>query len=325
MNSLLQLLLADKSDPYLRAADRWISNAFRPATKKQHSYVIRLYVGFAHKTRYDYLNPSEDLVVSFLVFLTQNYKTQKVVRSMFSTLRACLLRAHFNVTAFDSTRASLFVRSIGINKRTPTRQRPPIDARVLKNIVTYWRGDGIIGHTLAAAAIMMFVTSLRQSNLFPTSKCAFDPTRQLVWSDLVWRPDYVKVKIKWGKAQQKTVSRFQKIPRASDPALCLFSALQGISRPRDRQSQPIFSFPDGTPLPISYVSKRWASATTALGLQSVGFTMHSLRRGGARYLQDMGVHHTNIASHGGWRSRAIYDYIREPGHQAAQSALKRLC
>lgn len=244
---------------------------------------------------------------------------------MFSTLKACLSRAHYDVSVFDSTKVSLYLRSIGINKRTPTRQRPPIDARVLKSIVTYWRTEGTTGFILAATAIMMFVTNLRQSNLFPTSKIAFDPTRQLVWADLIWRPNYVKVQIKWGKAQQKTVSRFQKIPRATDPTMCLFSALQGIRRRNQRSCDPIFAFTDGSPLPISYVAKRWANAIAALGLQSLGFTMHSLRRGGARYLQDMGVEHTNIARHAGWRSAAMYDYIDKPGQHGAYSALKRDC
>lgn len=268
--------------------------------------------------------PGEDLALSFLAFLTKNYKTQKVVRSMFSTLRACLERASIDVWAFDTTRVSLLVRSIGINKRAPTRQRPPIDAKALKEIVLYWRATHHMGNVLAAAAIMMFVTTLRQSNLFPTSKLAFDPTRQLVWADVIWRHDYLKIQIKWGKAQQKTSTRFQKIPRAHDPTMCLFRALSGIRKHRQRLNDPIFAFPDGTPLPISYVSKRWSEAVAAIRLEHVGFTMHSLRRGGARFLQDMGVEDTRIATHAGWRSSAMYDYIKTPHQNHAFCALKEL-
>lgn len=272
----------------------------------------------------DHCRPHENLAISFLVFLIYNYKTQKVVRSMFSTLKACLSRANINISAFESTRVSLFLRSVGINKRTPTRQRPPIDSSVLKRIVTHWRDGSNYGPSLAAAAIMMFVTGLRQSNLFPTSKLAFDPTRQLIWADVIWRDDYIKVQIKWGKAQQKTSTRFQKIPRARDATMCLVSALSAIRPRNQRQSDPIFMFSDRSPMPISFVSKRWNKAITALGLQSVGFTLHSLRRGGARYLQDMGVDDGVIASHVGWKSSAMYDYIKEPGHNRAFCALQRL-
>lgn len=177
---------------------------------------------------------------------------------------------------------------------------------------------------MAAAIIMMFVTNLRQSNLFPTSKTAFDPTRQLVWRDVVWRQTYIKVQIKWGKAQQKTSTRFQKIPRARNQVICLARALLAIRPSPCRMSAPIFAFQDGSPIPISFVAKRWRAALEDLGFQQVGFTLHSLRRGGARYLQDMGVNDASIALHAGWKSKAIYDYIRSPGHHQAFSALKNM-
>lgn len=272
-------LFPGSNNPYLHVADEWISNAFRQATRRQHSYVVRLFVGLAVKLRLNYYRPSEELVVSFLAFLLQNYKTQKVVRSMFSTLKACLRRAYIDVAVFEATRASLFVRSIGINKRTPTLQRPPIDASTLRLVVSHWRRNHKNGLVLAAAAIMMFVTSLRQSNLFPTSKLSFDASRQLVWADVRWRKEYINVRVKWGKAQQKTSTRFQRIPRAQRGELCLASALEMIRHPRQRGHDPIFAFPDKSPIPISFASKAWSAAVAAIGMEPVGFTMHSLRRG----------------------------------------------
>lgn len=246
-------------------------------------------MGLAHFLGLDHQRPDEGLVVSFLTFLAKNYKTQKVVRSMFSTLKACLVRANLDVRAFETTRVSLLLRSVGIYKREPTRQRPPIDCNLLRRIVDYWRGIGGVGRTLAAAAVMMFVTNLRQSNLFPTSKRAFDSMRQLVWGDVVWRSEYVKIQVKWGKAQQKTSTRYQKIPRAGSPAMCLVLALLDIKPRPAVASAPIFGFGDGSPIPISFASKAWTAALKSLGLGDYGFTLHSLRRGGARYLQDMGV------------------------------------
>lgn len=243
---------------------------------------------------------------------------------MFSTLKACLARANVDVWAFHTTRVSLMLRSVGINKRTPTRQRLPVDSQILSSIVSLWRGDRGIGTTLATAAIMMFVTNLRQSNLFPTSKRAFDHTRQLVWQDVVWRQDYIKIQIKWGKAQQKTSTRYQRIPRAHNSQLCLVQALSHMKPRVIRNRAPIFTFPDGSPIPISFASKAWNAAMRHLGLQDRGFTLHSLRRGGARYLQDMGVNDRHIADHAGWKSSAMYDYITPPGRQQAYCALKNL-
>lgn len=286
--------------------------------------MVRLFVGLAHHLKLDHRHPHEDLVASFVSFLAENYKTQKEVRSMVSTLKACLLRANFDVSAFETVRVSLLLRSVGINKRTPTRQRPPVDCNILRRVVQHWRSVGGVGTTLAAAAITMFVTNLRQSNLFPPTKRAFDQTRQLVWRDVVWRDEYIKIQIKWGKAQQKTSTRYQKIPRAGNLSLCPVRALEDIRPRASTGHSPIFAFQDGSPIPISFVSKAWQAAMKALDLDTQGFTLHSIRRGGARFLQDMGVPDTNIANHAGWKSSAIYDYINTPENQPAFCALQKL-
>lgn len=171
----------------------------------------------------------------------------------------------------------------------------------------------------------MFVTSVRQSNLLPSSQRMFDPTRQLVWKDVLWRSKYIKINIKWGKSQQKSTTRFQKIPCAASTTMCTYTALKRLRANRKaRPHAPIISFPDEKPIPISYVNKRWKHAMTALGLDAIGFTLHSLRRGGARFLQDQGINTAQIASHGGWKSKAIYDYIRPPTLASTYSALKHM-
>lgn len=65
-------------------------------------------------------------------------------------------------------------------------------------------------------------------------------------------------------------------------------------------------------------------AIAALGLKPAGLTMHSLRRGSARYLQDMSVDDTDIAKQVGWKSNTMYDYINTPGHHRVFCALKSL-
>lgn len=318
-------MISDSSNPYLEIADQWIPQAFRPATRRQHDYVVRLYVGLAMKLRLRWERPCETLVKSFVVFLAKNYRTNKIVRSMCSTLRACLQRAGIDVEKFQSVKVSLLMRSLDINMRQPTRQRPPIDTDILRRIIQYWETSETVSQVLIAAVLMMFVTGMRQSNLFPTSQRAFHPTRQLVWADLYWRDTYFKLLVKWGKAQQKTATRFQKIPIANDRRMCLYSALRRVynARPKNPKA-PMFAFANGKSMPISFVNKRWKSALQALAIDQYGFTLHSLRRGGARYLQEMGVEVGTIARHVGWRSGAVYDYVNQPSQKPTMRALQKL-
>lgn len=115
---------------------------------------------------------------------------------------------------------------------------------------------------LAAAVLLMFVTSVRQSNLLPSSQRTFDPTRQLVWADVSWPQSYIKVNIKWGKAKQKSITKFQKIPQAKSSHLCTVNALIRLKQQRRnmKPSAPLISFPDGKPVPVSYVNKKWKQA-----------------------------------------------------------------
>lgn len=286
---------------------------------------MRLYTGLAHNLQCDPLHPDETLAVSFIIFLEKNFKTQKTVRSLLSTLTSCLKRAGLHVLPFESKACSLIVRSISTNKRTPTLQRPPVGVETLQKVVRFWRANEPHGYVLATAALLMFVTSVRQSNLLPTSQKAFDRSRQIVWDDILWRPSYLKINIKWGKAQQKITTRFQRIPKASSYMLCTYTALKALrlSRPRSPRA-PVISFPDGAPIPVSYMNKKWKYAMKYLGLSGVGFTLHSLRRGGARYLQDNGASPGHVAIHGGWKSKAVLDYIKPPSQGPTYRALKSL-
>lgn len=69
-------------------AHEWMNQAYRPATQRNHQYIIRLYTGLAGKLGLDHMHPNEELAVSFVTFLACNYKTQKSVKSMTATLVA---------------------------------------------------------------------------------------------------------------------------------------------------------------------------------------------------------------------------------------------
>lgn len=318
-------MITGSTNPYMVIAHEWMHQAYRPATQRHHKYVIRLYTGLASRLGLDHMNPDEEMAISFVTFLACNFKTQKSVKSMTATLVACLQRAGINTQSFKSTKTSLLGRSVSINKRAPTQQRPPIDINMLERIVVHLRQREQNGNMLAAAILIMFTTAVRQSNIFPTSQKTYDASRQLTQQDVIWREDYVKVNIKWGKAQQKVCTKYQKIPKARSAHLCTYTALIMIPRPqRNQPNMPLICFPDGNPVPIAYMTRKWKLALRHLRLEDQGFTLHSLRRGGARYLQDPGVETSNIARHAGWRSSAINDYVNAPGMKQTYAALHAL-
>lgn len=311
---------------YLAAAKRRTAQAFRPATQRNHQYVMKLYVGFALSLNSNYLRPSLALVLSFLEYLARTQRTAAAVNSTFTTLRALLQRNGTPVHNFNHSQVGLMLRAIKINKRTLATQRPPITPAHLRQIIARIRREEY-GQHIAVALLLMFTTNFRQSNVLPQSLARYDSTRHLTRGDIKLSSQMVQVAQKWSKtAQQAGFNRWISIPRAASPHLCLHTALRVLYRisPTRNPAQPLLAFDDGNPLTSSYVIRAFKHALICSGLAARNYTLHSLRRGGARFLQQAGVEAPVIATHGGWRSSAILRYIKDPHRNAAFEALQFL-
>lgn len=172
----------------------------------------------------------------------------------------------------------------------------------------------------------MFTTNMRQSNIFPPSQSLFDPNRMLLRKDVLLNSSTITITNKWSKSSQQVSSlRYQTIPRATYPQLCTWRAARAYfaNFPHRRLNQPLIHFDDLSPIPIYYIVKRWKQALGAARLDP-SLTLHSLRRGGATYLQDAGVPMPDVAKHSSWRSAAILRYTRNPSDCATIKALRDL-
>lgn len=318
--------LDPRLDAYLRSANIRVSQAFRPATQKNQQYVLKLFIGFALAMRLDYSCPSVPLILAFIEHLAATQRTAASVLSTVSTLRSVLPRHGFSTTAFAHSSVGLHLRSVKINKGTPAVQRPPIKVADLRIIIRQLaQMDN--APQLVAAVLLLFTTAFRQSNLAPAVVRGFDPSRHLIRRDIRLGSTYVQVLEKWSKTRQMIVrDRWISVPRVLNSQLCLHAAMSALlaATPSVRSDQPLLTFEDNQPMSLSYINKSFKLALLRAGLSKRGLTLHSLRRGGARYLQQSGVPSSDIASHGGWKSAAIYRYIDNPTKPAAFRALQAL-
>lgn len=174
--------------------------------------------------------------------------------------------------------------------------------------------------------LILLTTPFRQSNLAPAKLRGFDSSRHLLRTDVRLVPAHVQVLKKWSKTCQQIVcDRWLAVPRVSGSPLCLHAAVTALYReaPTTRRNQPLLTFDDGMPMPLSFIMKAFKLALARAGLSHC-LTLHSLRRGGARFLQLSGVNTQEIAAHGEWRSGAIFRYIDHPTKPAAFTALQSL-
>lgn len=264
--------------------------------------------------------------MAFIEHLARTQRTAAAVLSTVSTLKGVLHRSNIQVVNFTTTSVSLMLRSIKINKRTPATQRPPIGPAKLRIILIRFE-DSEYPHELRAAIIIMFATAFRQSNIAPPTARQFDPSRHLTRADVRLGHDRVEICQRWSKTQQQTtMGRWIPLPRVRNSQLCPHAAISALlcHSPTRHPKQPFLCFHDGNPMPSSYIARQFRLALTRAGLASAGFTLHSLRRGGAQFLQKSGVQLPQVAAHGGWKSSAIYRYVHRPHVNQAFQALKTL-
>lgn len=264
-------------------------------------------------------------MIVYIEYLACYLKTATSVISTVSSLRALLQRLHISVHAFDHHQVAAQLRSVSQNKRTETYQRPPASITIVKTILQYM-APLPYGLQLTTAVLLMFTTNMRQANLFPYVQKQFHSDRILLRADVQLTSDVVIIKNKWSKSSQQVSSlRYQHIPKAADSAVCLWTAMSQLflTYPHISDTQPLFHFHDYTPLTTQYVNRIWKDALAATGVDPK-ITLHSLRRGGALYLQQHGVPLPDVGSHGGWRSNAVLRYTNHPSATSAFSALQAL-
>lgn len=179
--------------------------------------------------------------------------------------------------------------------------------------------------TFWVAVLIGFFGLLRKSNLVPPSMMNFDPEKHLSRASLVLDAHgTLLVKITWSKTLQfrgKTVN----VPIANIPFAPL-SASYWVNRMMllipAPNTAPAFVYPVQNklvPLTYSRFTTLLRDTLTRAGYSGSHFTGHSLRRGGATTLRQLGFDIEDIMVLGDWVSNSVRRYIDYPA--ATRNAL----
>lgn len=270
-----------------------------------------MYVFFVGEFGIDFRDSSSTILCAFIHRLTELYSNPNTILNHVSSLSSVLRRLGVDTAGFRSPDVQDFLTSIRINVRhTPNRRQPVLSPMLSRIIHQMDRGSN--GPNLVFAISIMFYTMLRQSNLAPPNKGAFDKTRHLLRSDVVLRDDAVIVGVKWSKSLQGPTASSVAAPAIPGSCTCPVLAYRRMisSVPTRYNDQPLLVFHDCTPMPMSYVNKMWSSALKGLGIRGRHYTLHSLRRGAATEVFNEGVASIDqIKRHGHWSSDAVYSYL----------------
>ena len=172
---------------------------------------------------------------------------------------------------------------------------------------------------IRVAVTFAFCAFLRISNLAPPTAQTFDKSRHTTFKDVVPQDQGLVIQLKWTKTRQRTRDIISiPLPSLGDTNLCPVRAWRNYNRvlqlkgvTPDLNSPILLSTCDnpGRPLALPAVRRLFKKAVYLAHLQDVGYTPHSLRRGGATVAYHAGVPLDAIMRHGTWRSSAVESYL----------------
>lgn len=227
------------------------------------------------------------------------------------SLISALHRIQVDITPFTSLRVYDAMLAIKNNVRLTPNQRLPVPHEALALIMSALKSDPQYP-TIICAMLIMFYTFLRQSNIAPRTKKAFDRTQHLTRSDVLLHQEALVLAVKWTKTRQGPTASTVAAPEIQGSILCPVATFKAMVAhvPTIGQHQPLLCFRDTSPMPLSYINKAWNWAMAGLGFTDRQYMLHSLRRGGVMTAFESGrasLEHIKI--HGTWKLDAVKLYL----------------
>lgn len=215
-----------------------------------------------------------------------------------------------NTSRFDTYPVNLMKKGVRRLSKHITMPAPPLTPADITQIVKYLQAAGPEANVLVAAILMGYSTLLRQSNLLATTS-ANDPGHWLRRSDVNRTAHGLSVAVRSTKTTRGHAQSFEiHIPMTNTTACTVRAWDRYAAGQRLRPSQPAFMLPRGGPLlaPTLLAALRLGVGRGGR-LDSLNYTLHSLRRGGAQASAAAGSSLQDVMTLGSWSSNAVYSYV----------------
>ena len=207
-----------------------------------------------------------------------------------------------------------------LNPHEP-KQALPITPELLRAVYGVMDLNESLDRALWSCFLLTFYLFARKSNMVPPSEAKFDIRKQLARGDISVSSSGLIVLIKWSKTIQLG-ERHLLVPviEIPDSILCpKLAYLWMTSRLPAPACTPAFVFVNKAGIVETLTHNLFVNSLRGLllkaGVNSLGFSGHSFRRGGATCAFEAGVPGELIQLHGDWRSDAYLRYLSIPMQQ----------
>ena len=248
------------------------------------------------------------VILPFLEFLLQNSLSPRVIKNYLASIKAKAQLLGWSIESLNHPSIHLFFKNITIHSSFVPKYKGYFDITTIRLIS---QSCAILEDPVLFRAIFLvaFHAFLRISNIAPHSRAAFSPSRHLLVKDIIFAPPGAHILIKWAKCQQEADSyKF-----VQDQFLCPVQALQALIKARPTTKEhPLFSelSPPFYQVIDTKVRDALKIVLNHLSIPHLGHGFHSFRRSGAIHAFNSGVSIDHIKAHGGWRSDAVWTYLK---------------
>lgn len=290
-----------------------LQHGYAQGTVRNYTNYWQTYLAFCEYFGIKALPIRHATLCYFIVYLRQVISPDTIINYL-SALRAVQNYYGFSIAEFSHMSVKLVLNTAKRVASRPPKHAAPITVDILLDI--YKTLDLKLHRDIAfwTATLFGFFALLRKSNIVPPSAKTFDPEKHLNRGSIADNGQFLTLHITWSKTLQfrNTVIEAP-LPDIRDYRLSPAFWYRRMVRLTPAPPQaPAFVYHINGHLATfthsSYTRKLRACLHQA-GYPAANYTGHSLRRGGATVLHQLGFEVSDIMLLGDWQSDSVLRYI----------------
>ena len=280
-------------------------------TWKNKAAQAKTYLQFARANEVPILAPTQYDVMAYIIHLKDTLASPGAIMNYISGAKTLVTLLGGDPSKFSTYQILLMKRGVqrlSVHVIVPV---PPITIEELHAVVSHISRTTEHSAPVIAALLIGFATLLRQSNLLSSNEHG-GSSHTLQLHEVCASREGLSIQVRttktrWRGGQGYTIV----VPHQPSKRWCPVQAwMRYVNHNQLDQSGPAFQLPGGTPLMASVVLAVLRLALAATGVPNAdGYSLHSLRRGGAQACAAHGSSLAEIMQLGSWTSNAVHAYV----------------
>ena len=315
-NVFKQYCLLLFTDPQMQI---WVGKAIQrqkkaraDGTRRNADYTIKEYLRFTHTHKVFPTSPSTLSICAYIEMQVEKQLCPATIRNKLSQIKVWIRSVKGSVAQLDDDFINDHLKAVYKTSTYMPNVKEPVPVQVLKEVLAMLPKDPE-GWVLRGALLCVIYGGFRQCEVLPPSKDKFSADTCLTREDVLISPQEVHIKKKKGKNHQSYGTYRAHVFKVSEnPDMCVVLALNNIVSliPSTDPSDPMFAFPhDGSPMPVTYLRRKWKESLVKLHQDDKKYSLHSIRKTLVTESYLRGVPVNEIKDFGKWSTKAYENYF----------------